>query len=350
MVSSGPGVAVPQLMGLFADTAIEALRNAGLDAIPVFAPVEIGSSDVGRVIAQEPAAFEVIDGGAVVTITIGEGVEEGAAAGDVSSPTLTGSSWPGPDSGTGGGPETGIELGAPWMGRVHPDALGGVVVQTTSGIVHVDESGGERLLQPTSDALRPSHILHGVAEIGRERLAVVVAVPTTAGSPRLELIALSGGATRSLVELGSGEVGAEPFWNGRHFILVWTDGETGAMWFTGLTADGDDLELPWNRWTEAEPFRSENAHLILGVNDWQTYVGIVDLDQSLVTIEGFAAWGDQVHPPQTISVPSPVVLQLVPLGDRSGGEVAREARRRPRPRAPHRVRLGTPRPAWPCRR
>ena len=77
VVSTGfPQVVVPQLDGLFADTAITTLRNAGLDPIPVFEPVPVGSPQVGRVIAQSPAAFEEVDLGSPITITIGEATIE----------------------------------------------------------------------------------------------------------------------------------------------------------------------------------------------------------------------------------------------------------------------------------
>lgn len=73
VISTGvPKVIVPQLDGLFADTAIMTLRNAGLDPVPVFEPVPVGSAQVGRVIAQTPGAFEEVDVGSVVTITVGE--------------------------------------------------------------------------------------------------------------------------------------------------------------------------------------------------------------------------------------------------------------------------------------
>ncbi len=77
VVSTGfPQVVVPQLDGLFADTAITTLRNLGLDPIPVFEPVPVGSPQVGRVIAQSPAAFEEVDQGSQITITIGEATAE----------------------------------------------------------------------------------------------------------------------------------------------------------------------------------------------------------------------------------------------------------------------------------
>ncbi len=76
VVSTGlPQVVVPQLDGLFADTAIQTLRNAGLDPVPVFEAVPVGSPQAGRVISQSPAAFEEVDVNSVVTITVGEATE-----------------------------------------------------------------------------------------------------------------------------------------------------------------------------------------------------------------------------------------------------------------------------------
>ena len=76
VVSTGlPQVVVPQLDGLFADTAIQTLRNAGLDPVPVFEAVPVGSPQAGRVISQSPAAFEEVDVNPVVTIPVGEATE-----------------------------------------------------------------------------------------------------------------------------------------------------------------------------------------------------------------------------------------------------------------------------------
>lgn len=75
IISTGvPKVVVPQLDGLFADTSIMTVRNAGLDPVPVFEPVPVGSAQVGRVIAQAPGAFEEVEVGSIVTITVGEAV------------------------------------------------------------------------------------------------------------------------------------------------------------------------------------------------------------------------------------------------------------------------------------
>lgn len=65
-------VSVPAVTDLFADTAIQTLRDAGLDVATVFEQVEAGSRSVGRVIAQSPAPFEQAVAGTVVTITVGE--------------------------------------------------------------------------------------------------------------------------------------------------------------------------------------------------------------------------------------------------------------------------------------
>ena len=76
IVSTGPEVvAVPDVEGLVADIAIKALRDAGLDPVPLFEAVPLGSSQVGRVISQTPEAFEEVEAGAVVTITVGEPTE-----------------------------------------------------------------------------------------------------------------------------------------------------------------------------------------------------------------------------------------------------------------------------------
>ncbi len=72
VVSTGfPQVTVPPVKGIFTDTAVQALRNAGLEPIPVFQEVADGSAQIGRVITQLPAAFEEVDSGTAVTITIG---------------------------------------------------------------------------------------------------------------------------------------------------------------------------------------------------------------------------------------------------------------------------------------
>ena len=73
VVSTGvPQVIVPQLDGLFADTAIQTLRNSGLASVVVFEAVPAGSPQAGRVISQDPAAFEEVDAGFLVTISVGE--------------------------------------------------------------------------------------------------------------------------------------------------------------------------------------------------------------------------------------------------------------------------------------
>lgn len=73
IVSTGPEVvAIPDVEGLFADAAIKLLRDAGFDPVPVFEAVPEGSPQAGRVIAQLPVAFEEVDLGSVVTLTLGE--------------------------------------------------------------------------------------------------------------------------------------------------------------------------------------------------------------------------------------------------------------------------------------
>ena len=76
IVSTGPEVvAVPDVEGLVADIAIKALRDAGLDPVPLLEAVPLGSSQVGRVTSQTPEAFEEVEAGAMVTITVGEPTE-----------------------------------------------------------------------------------------------------------------------------------------------------------------------------------------------------------------------------------------------------------------------------------
>ncbi len=73
VISTGlPTIEVPAVTDLFADTAITTLRNQGLDVATVFETVPEGSPSVGRVISQSPAAFEEVEVGTVITITVGE--------------------------------------------------------------------------------------------------------------------------------------------------------------------------------------------------------------------------------------------------------------------------------------
>jgi len=73
IISTGfPTIEVPAVTDLFADTAITTLRGKGLEVATVFETVPEGSPSVGRVIAQSPAAFEEVEVGTVITITVGE--------------------------------------------------------------------------------------------------------------------------------------------------------------------------------------------------------------------------------------------------------------------------------------
>ena len=77
VVSTGlPTVQVPSVTNLLADSAIQALRNVGLEVVDIPGEVPAGSPSVGRVIAQDPAPFEEVEIGFVVTITVGEAAPE----------------------------------------------------------------------------------------------------------------------------------------------------------------------------------------------------------------------------------------------------------------------------------
>ncbi|MEM9467371.1 MAG: Stk1 family PASTA domain-containing Ser/Thr kinase [Actinomycetota bacterium] len=73
VVSTGlPMVEVPLVTDLFADTAITTLRNQGLEVVTLFETVPEGSVSIGRVISQSPSAFEEVEVGTTITITVGE--------------------------------------------------------------------------------------------------------------------------------------------------------------------------------------------------------------------------------------------------------------------------------------
>ncbi len=73
VVSTGlPQVQVPQVAGLFVDTARTRLTNEGLVVEVTFQTVPSGSADVGRVISQSPAAFVQVNVGELVTLVVGE--------------------------------------------------------------------------------------------------------------------------------------------------------------------------------------------------------------------------------------------------------------------------------------
>ncbi len=75
VLAAGDGVITPVVTDLFADTAIQTLRNAGFEVATVFEPVPEGSPDVGRVVAQDPAGGAAASMGSTVTITVGEASE-----------------------------------------------------------------------------------------------------------------------------------------------------------------------------------------------------------------------------------------------------------------------------------
>ena len=66
---------VPAVTDLFAETAIQILRDELLDAAVIFEQVPAGSPSDGRVMAQDPAPFEEVEIGLVVTITVGEAAQ-----------------------------------------------------------------------------------------------------------------------------------------------------------------------------------------------------------------------------------------------------------------------------------
>ena len=73
VVSTGlPTVEVPAVTDLFAETAIQILRDELLDAVVIFEQVPAGSPNVGRVMAQDPEPFEEVEVGLIVTITVGQ--------------------------------------------------------------------------------------------------------------------------------------------------------------------------------------------------------------------------------------------------------------------------------------
>jgi serine/threonine-protein kinase len=77
VVSTGlPTVVVPAVTQVFADTAIQSLRNSLLEPIVQYEQVPAGSANVGRVIAQEPEAFVEVEVGSEVLITVGEAAPE----------------------------------------------------------------------------------------------------------------------------------------------------------------------------------------------------------------------------------------------------------------------------------
>ena len=90
VVSTGlPTVTVPAVTDLFADTAIQTLRNELLDVAVIFEQVPAGSPSDGRVMAQAPAPFEEVEVGLVVTITVGQAAPETTTTTTTTPPTTT---------------------------------------------------------------------------------------------------------------------------------------------------------------------------------------------------------------------------------------------------------------------
>jgi len=90
IVSSGiPRIEVPDVVGLFADSAIQGLQNRGLTPVSEFTPVAEGSADVGRVVGQTPPPFLEVESGSVVTILVGQAVEEPTTTSSTTTTTTT---------------------------------------------------------------------------------------------------------------------------------------------------------------------------------------------------------------------------------------------------------------------
>jgi serine/threonine-protein kinase len=78
VVSTGvPTVPVPSVVNLLIDSARSTILLDGLVlGEPIFVDVPAGSPSVGRVISQDPEAFEEVEIGFVVTITVGQAAPE----------------------------------------------------------------------------------------------------------------------------------------------------------------------------------------------------------------------------------------------------------------------------------
>ena len=91
VVSTGlPTVEVPLVEDLFADTAITTLRNQGLEVVTLFETVTAGSASIGRVLSQTPGAFEEVEVGATITITVGEAPPDNTTSSTVPPPSTSG--------------------------------------------------------------------------------------------------------------------------------------------------------------------------------------------------------------------------------------------------------------------
>ena len=91
IVSTGPPlVGVPDVEGLLFDTGKLALERDGLlIGIVTFQPVEPGSTDVGRILAQSPPANVEVDSETAVDLVVGESAEESLEQPDQPGPTDT---------------------------------------------------------------------------------------------------------------------------------------------------------------------------------------------------------------------------------------------------------------------
>jgi len=88
VVSTGlPTVSVPAVTQVFADTAIQSLRNSLLEPIVQYEQVPAGSANVGRVIAQQPEAFVEVEVGSEVLITVGEAAPEATTTTTIVTPS-----------------------------------------------------------------------------------------------------------------------------------------------------------------------------------------------------------------------------------------------------------------------
>ena len=65
-----PTVQVPLVTQLLYDDAMVRLNNVGLDVVTIVREVPLDSPTVGQVTDQQPAAYEEVDVGSTVTITV----------------------------------------------------------------------------------------------------------------------------------------------------------------------------------------------------------------------------------------------------------------------------------------
>lgn len=65
-------VPVPNVIGMFADTALQELRSQGFDPIIQFLTVDADSPDLGRVVDTDPPHGTLIEPGSTITLGVGE--------------------------------------------------------------------------------------------------------------------------------------------------------------------------------------------------------------------------------------------------------------------------------------